>query len=176
MRGEHGKLSKRAGADTIASLRGEGYPPEAVLNLLGLVATSGPGDVLSAAELVERFEEDRLARGEVTLDPARLRSLSTAHLARLPQDELVRRVLEFAPAGADPALVTALAPALRGAHTLAEAGDLVACVAVAPSRHALPELASIRASYPDHLSEQDARRLVDELAAQASRCARRACP
>ena len=59
--------------------------------------------------------------------------------------------------------MTALAPALRGAHTLAEAGDLVACVAVAPSRHALPELASIRASYPDHLSEQDARRLVDEL-------------
>jgi hypothetical protein len=72
-------------------------------------------------------------------------------------------VLEFAPAGTDPALVAALAPALRGAHTLREAADLVACVAEPPSRHPLPELASVRAGYPDNLSEGDARRLVDEL-------------
>ena len=38
------------------------------MNLLGLVASSGPGDVLSAPELVERFDIDRLARGEVVLD------------------------------------------------------------------------------------------------------------
>jgi glutamyl/glutaminyl-tRNA synthetase len=163
VRGEHGKLSKREGADTLAGLRDAGYPPEAVLNLLGLVASSGPGDVMSAAELVDRFDDQRLARGEVTLDPTRLRSLSTAHLAALPQQELVRRVLEFAPAGTDPALVAALAPALRGAHTLREAADLVACVAEPPSRHPLPELASVRAGYPDNLSEEDARRLVDEL-------------
>ena len=50
-----------------------------------------------------------------------------------------------------------MAPALRGAHTLAEAGDLVACVTEAPLQHSLPELATIRERYPDRLSEQEAR-------------------
>jgi glutamyl/glutaminyl-tRNA synthetase len=163
VRGEHGKLSKREGSDSIAALRAEGYPPEAIVNLLGLVATSGPGDVMSLDELVTRFDEQRLARGEVVLEPKRLRALSTAHLSRLSADDLARRVLEFAPAGTDPALVAALAPALRGAHTLAEAGDLVACVSQPPQPHPLPALASMRERYPDQLSEEDARRLVDDL-------------
>src|SRR6476646_9354282 len=163
VRGEGGKLSKRDGADSIAALREEGYPPEAIVNLLGLVASSGPGDVMSLPELVERFDIDRLARGEVVLESKRLRSLSTAHISRLGQNDLVARVLEFAPAGTEPQLVAAMAPALRGAHTLAEAGDLVACVTEAPLQHPLPELATIRERYPDRLSEQDARALVDEL-------------
>jgi glutamyl-tRNA synthetase len=163
VRGEGGKLSKRGGADSIAALREEGYPPEAIVNLLGLVASSGPGDVMSLSELVARFDIDRLARGEVVLEGKRLRSLSTAHISRLQEDDLVTRVLEFAPAGTDPQLVAAMAPALRGAHTLAEAGDLVACVTEAPLQHSLPELATIRERYPDRLSEQDARTLVDEL-------------
>jgi len=164
VRGEEGKLSKRDGAATIAGLREAGYPPEAVVNLLALVATSGPGDVLSAQQLVDRFDETRLARGEVTLEQSRLRALSTAHLALLPQDDLVERVAAFAPAGTDRGLIAALAPALRGAHTLVEAAELVVCVAAAPEQqHSLPQLAEIRERYPDRLSEQDARRLVDEL-------------
>jgi glutamyl-tRNA synthetase len=163
VRGEQGKLSKREGADSIAALRAEGYPPEAIVNLLGLVATSGPGDVMSLDELVERFDEQRLARGEVVLEAKRLRALSTAHLARLAADDLTQRVLEFAPPGADRGLVAALTPALRGAHTLAEAGDLVACVSQPPVPHPLPALAQIRGRYPDQLTEPDARRLVDEL-------------
>jgi glutamyl/glutaminyl-tRNA synthetase len=160
--GDGGKLSKRAGASSIASLRAEGYPPEAVVNLLGLVATSGPGDVMDWPALVERFDESRLARGEIVIEPSRLRALSTAHLTALPPRELARRVAAFAP-GADQGLVEALAPALRGAHTLAEAADLVACVSQSPDRHPLPELATIRSRYPDRLSEEDARALVDEL-------------
>jgi len=136
---------------------------EAIVNLLGLVASSGPGDVMSLPELVERFDIDRLARGEVVLESKRLRALSTAHISRLGEDDLVARVLEFAPAGTEPQLIAAMAPALRGAHTLAEAGDLVACVTEAPLQHSLPELATIRERYPDRLSEQDARALVDEL-------------
>ena len=41
--GEHGKLSKREGASSIGELRSDGYPPAAVVNQLGLVATSRPG-------------------------------------------------------------------------------------------------------------------------------------
>ncbi|MEP6641722.1 MAG: glutamate--tRNA ligase family protein, partial [Gaiellales bacterium] len=53
--GETGKLSKREGASSITDLRLAGYPPEAVVNYLGLIGTSGPGDVLSMDDLVERF-------------------------------------------------------------------------------------------------------------------------
>jgi glutamyl-tRNA synthetase len=163
VRGDEGKLSKRSGAASIAALREEGYPPEAVANLLGLVASSGPGDVMSMEELIARFDSDRLARGEVTLEGKRLRSLSTGHLRRLPDAELVERVLPFAPAGTDPVQVARLAPALRGVHTLAEAGDLVACVVRPPSPYPLPELAAVRGRYPERLSEEDARKLVAEL-------------
>jgi glutamyl-tRNA synthetase len=163
VRGDAGKLSKREGAASIAALRDEGYPPEAVVNLLGLVASSGPGDVMGMEELIARFDADRLARGEVILEGKRLRSLATGHLRRMPEAELVTRVLPFAPAGTDTAQVRALAPALRGVHTLAEAGDLVACVVRPPHPHSLPELAEVRRRYPENLSEDDARRLVAEL-------------
>jgi glutamyl/glutaminyl-tRNA synthetase len=160
---EEGKLSKRDQASTIAGLRNAGYPPEAVANLLGLLGSSGPGDVLSMDELAERFDEDRLARGTVTLDPSRLRSLSIAWLRRLPAPDLVARVLPFAPADTLPEQVVALEPALRGVRTLAEAGELVAAVVRTPARHSLPSLAAVRGRYPDRLDEQQARELVDEL-------------
>jgi glutamyl-tRNA synthetase len=163
VRGDQGKLSKREGAGSISDLRRDGYPPEAVLNLLGLVASSGPGDVMDREQLIARFDPERLPRGEVVLETSRLRSLATAHLSRLETPDLVARVLPFAPASATAEQVSALAPALRGVHTLVEAGDLVACVTQAPSPRSLPELARIRGRYPDQLSEPQARELVDEL-------------
>ena len=51
-------------------LRAAGYPPEAVVNMLGLVASSGPGEVLDMDGLVARFDPDRIARGDVRLDLA----------------------------------------------------------------------------------------------------------
>jgi hypothetical protein len=133
------------------------------VNQLGLVASSGPGEVLTLPELVERFDAGRIARGEVRLEGARLDSLAAAHLARLPAAELAARVVPFAPPGTDPAQLEALAPALRGVHTLAEAGELVASVVVPPEHRPLPELAELRGRYPERLTEAEARELVDEL-------------
>jgi glutamyl/glutaminyl-tRNA synthetase len=161
--GDAGKLSKREGAGSIADLRIEGYPPEAVVNYLGLIASSGPGDVLTFDELVERFDEGRLARGTVKVDPARLRALSTRHLASLAPDDLVTRVLDRCPPDTPAEAVRALEPALRGVHTLAEAVELVECVLVTPDHEPLPELAEIRARYPERLDEEGARALVDDL-------------
>jgi hypothetical protein len=104
-----------------------------------------------------------MARGDVTLERSRLRNLSTAHLRRMPDQELVDRVRPFAAPGRDPELVAALVPALRGVHTLTEAADLIACVASQPAHRPLPEMAAIRSRYPEHLSEAEARDLVDEL-------------
>ena len=161
--GEHGKLSKREGGATVAELRSAGYPAAAVVNQLGLVASSGPGEVLTLPELVERFEPARITRGEVRLEQGRLDSLAAAHLAALSDADLAAAVLEFCPAGTPPEAVAALAPALRGAHTLVEAAGLVSSVLADPEPHPLPELAEVRGGYPERLSEQDARRLVDEL-------------
>jgi glutamyl/glutaminyl-tRNA synthetase len=162
--GGAGKLSKREGAASVADLRAAGYPAGAVVNMLGLVASSGPGEVLDMDALVDRFAPDRIARGDVRLDPARLRSLSAMHLARLGNAELVAAVLPFCGPGTPVAAVAAMAPALRGAHTLAEAADLVACVLDAPGERAtLPELAELRRGLPEQLDEMQARELVDEL-------------
>lgn len=162
--GQEGKLSKREDDASVADLRRAGYPAGAVVNMLGLVASSGPGEVLDMDELVARFDPTRIARGDVRLDPGRLRSLSALHLARLVNGELVAAVLPFCRPGTPAAAVEAMAPALRGAHTLAEAADLVACVLDAPGeRTALPELAELREGLPEQLDEMQARELVDEL-------------
>lgn len=161
--GETGKLSKREGASSITDLRLAGYPPEAVVNYLGLIGTSGPGDVLSMDDLVERFDASRMARGTLQLDLGRLRALSTRQLAALPADDLIARVLDRCPPGTPEEAVRAMEPALRGVHTLAEAAELVECVLVTPDHEPLPELARIRARYPERLDEPGARELVDEL-------------
>jgi glutamyl-tRNA synthetase len=162
--GEAGKLSKREGGASIAELRGLGYPPAAVVNQLGLVASSGPGEVLDLPQLIARFDPDRIARGEVRLERARLDSLAAAHLAALPPHELAEAVLPFCAPATPAEAVEALAPALGGVHTLVEAADLVASVTEAPDQpRPLPELAELRSAYPDHLDEPQARRLVDDL-------------
>ena len=162
--GGDGKLSKRERDASVADLRTAGYPPTAVVNMLGLVASSGPGEVLDMSELVDRFDPDRIARGDVRLEPARLRSLSAMHLARLGNGDLVAAVLPFCRPGTPAAAVEAMAPALHGAHTLVEAAELVACVLDAPDeRSTLPELAELRQELPEHLDEMQARELVDEL-------------
>lgn len=161
--GEAGKLSKREGAASIADLRMAGYPPEAVLNYLGLIGSSGPGDVLSLDALLARFDESRIARGTLQLDIGRLRALSTRHLAALPADDLVARVLDRCPSDTPAGAVRALEPALRGVHNLAEAVELVECVLVTPDPEPLPELARIRARFPEQLDQEQARALVDEL-------------
>jgi glutamyl-tRNA synthetase len=96
------KLSKRARGATVASLRDEGIPGEAVR---------------------EYLDELGLPRHDVHLDLPRIRSLAVDVLSRLSDEELAARV------GVSPAV----APALRGAHTLVEARDLAASILEPPA-------------------------------------------
>ena len=87
------KLSKREGAPSIAELRGEGYPPEALLNYLAEltcpVIADGPALL---GQLAQRFELKSISRGQSRFDRGRLDWLSQQHLKRLNGLELARRV------------------------------------------------------------------------------------
>lgn len=98
------KLSKRHGGSSLSDLRGAGLPPEAVRAYL---------------------EELGLPRGDVHLDPTRLRRLAVEAIAALSDEELASRV------GAP----LEMAPALRGAHDLEEARSIAAALLEPPTVH-----------------------------------------
>ena len=115
--GERGQALQARGCGSIADLRMAGYPAEAVVNYLGLIASSGPGDVLSMDELVDRFDESGIARGTLQLDMARLRALSTRHLAGAARRRPGRAGARPLPAGhAGRGRAGARAGAARRAH------------------------------------------------------------
>jgi glutamyl/glutaminyl-tRNA synthetase len=179
--GEDGaKLSKRTGAPSISELRGEGYPPEALLNYFAQLACPALGDEpMLLGQLAARFELASLSRGASHFDRGRIDWLSQEHLKRLNVLELARRVgqvLEQRGVVVHPTQLTALGPALRGAHTLLEAADDAEAVLVPPRRR--PELdaagervasafAVLRAEWPEaFLSTDDAAELLGELQAR----------
>jgi glutamyl-tRNA synthetase len=123
------KLSKRTGAESIADLRADGYPPEAVVNYVALLVCSAPegvDEVASLSGLASRFSLSMLSSGQQRFDRAKLDYLSRRQLERLDPLDLasrVGRVLELRGVGFHPAQLTALAEGLRGSHTLSEAAD-----------------------------------------------------
>ena len=135
------KLSKRHGAASIADLRDAGIPAEAVRDYL---------------------VELGLPRGDVHFDLARIRRLAVDTLARMPADELARRV----------EVPAELAPALRGARDLREARELARVIlepdlAVVPesARPTLERFRELRAGANGTLDAEGARTIVRELKA-----------
>jgi glutamyl-tRNA synthetase len=91
------KLSKRHGAASVQELRDAGYLPEAVRNYLALLGW-GSGDdatVMSTAELVERFDLERVSRNPARFDEVKLRWLDGIYLRGLPVPELADRLVGF---------------------------------------------------------------------------------
>jgi glutamyl/glutaminyl-tRNA synthetase len=133
------KLSKRHGAASLADLRADGIPAEAVRAYL---------------------DELGLPRHDVHLPGS---SGSRSGVARMPGEELCARI--GAPAR--------LAPARRGARTLAEAHDYAALVLGTPDPAqpdergslTLARFAQLREGMPAELDEAAARTLVRELKA-----------
>jgi glutamyl/glutaminyl-tRNA synthetase len=140
------KLSKRARGATVASLRDEGIPGEAVR---------------------EYLDQLGLPRHDVHLDLPRIGSLAVDVLARLPDDELAERV------GVPPAV----APALRGAHTLVEARELAQTILEPPdvardnssqderARATLERFRELREGANGSLEKDAARAIIRELKA-----------
>jgi glutamyl-tRNA synthetase len=177
------KLSKRTGAESIADLRADGYPPEAIVNYVALLACSAPegvDEVASLPVLASRFSLSMLSSGQQRFDRGKLDYLSRRHLERLDPLDLasrVGRVLELRGVGFHPAQLTALAEGLRGSHTLSEAADEAEQILKRrpppadvddEGRVALNLFCTARAGWPEsYLAAGEAEELLDEVAEQA---------
>ena len=104
------RLSKRHGATSVTEYKRLGYLPEAMVNFLALLGWS-PGDdreLMTAAELVERFSLENISGGNAVFDTEKLDWMNGQYIARLPIDALALAVEPFfraaglpAPASAD---------------------------------------------------------------------------
>jgi hypothetical protein len=134
------KLSKRHGASALADLREEGIPAQAVRAYL---------------------EELDLPRGDVHLDPRRIRRLAVGAIARMDDEELAAAV--GAPAE--------VAPALRGSRDLVEARaiaeSLLTPPPAEPSSHpeTLSRFRELREAADGNLDQVGAKEILRELKA-----------
>ena len=137
---EGGKLSKRQGGGSVADLREQGVPPEAVRRYL---------------------EELGLPRSDVQLDLARLRRLAVEAIAALPDEELAAR------AGAPPELAPALRGARDLVEARAIALAVLAAPepvrADETARPTLERFRQLRASANGELDAHRAQAIVNEL-------------
>jgi glutamyl-tRNA synthetase len=104
-------LAKSRGAESVASLREQGFLPAAVVNHLALLGWSDPRgrEILSDPDLVEAFDLARVSPAPPVHDPARLRWFNKRHMGLLAPEMRIALVAEYAPPlpDADPLEVAA---------------------------------------------------------------------
>jgi glutamyl-tRNA synthetase len=78
------KLSKRHGATAVGDYQHLGMLPEAMLNFLALLGWSPGGDleVMTVAEMVEKFSADHLSKKAAVFDTQKLEWMNGQHLSR----------------------------------------------------------------------------------------------
>jgi glutamyl-tRNA synthetase len=95
------KLSKRHGATAVGDYAHMGILPEAMCNFLALLGWS-PGDdreVMTAEEMIGYFSEDGLLAKASVFDVKKLEWMNGQHLARIPLESLVPRIVPALAAG-----------------------------------------------------------------------------
>ena len=88
------KLSKRHGGTTMAQYMREGYLPQAMFNFLALLGWNPGGDeeVLSQAELIERFSFDGVGKAAAVFDTAKLEWINSQWINRSDLDHLLPHI------------------------------------------------------------------------------------
>jgi glutamyl-tRNA synthetase len=91
------KLSKRHGAITVEDFRAQGYLPDALVNYLALLGWSYDDrtEIMTRAELVERFTLDRVGASAATFDYQKLEWLNGVYLRALPPDEYADALVTY---------------------------------------------------------------------------------
>jgi len=97
------KMSKRKSQTAVADYRAQGFIPEGFVNYLALLgwSTGTEEEVLSMAELVERFELSTVNRAGAVFDRERLEWLNGQWIRRLPAPQLIDRLRPFLQAEVD---------------------------------------------------------------------------
>ena len=116
------KMSKRDRGAIVTNYIDDGFTPDAVVNYLSLLGWS-PADgqeFLSVAELVQRFDLDRIHRSPARFDDKKLEALHFEHTRRMAPDHFVRTGVHYlAQSGID----TSAFPAAYTAAALETARD-----------------------------------------------------
>jgi glutamyl-tRNA synthetase len=88
------RLSKRHGATSVIEYAKQGYLPEAMVNFLALLGwgTGSDDELLTKAELVERFSLEGISGGNAVFNTEKLDWFNHQHLLKLSDDALIVRL------------------------------------------------------------------------------------
>jgi glutamyl-tRNA synthetase len=91
------KMSKRKSQTAVADYRAQGFIPEAFINYLALLgwSTGTEEEILSMAELIERFDLSTVTKAGAVFDRERLEWLNGQWIRRLSADEMIERLRPF---------------------------------------------------------------------------------
>jgi glutamyl-tRNA synthetase len=91
------KMSKRKSQTAVDAYRADGFIPEAFVNYLALLgwSTGTEEEVLSADELIERFDLSAVSSAGAVFDRGRLEWLNGQWIRRLSADDLIERLRPF---------------------------------------------------------------------------------
>jgi glutamyl-tRNA synthetase len=100
---DRSKMSKRKSQTAVAAYRAEGFIPEAFVNYLALLgwSTGTEEEVLSSAELIERFELSAVNSSGAVFSRDRLEWLNGQWIRRLSATDLIDRLRPFVQAELD---------------------------------------------------------------------------
>jgi glutamyl-tRNA synthetase len=104
------KMSKRKSQTAVDDYRAEGFIHEGLMNYLAYLGWS-PGteeDVLSVAEVIERFDIDKVQKGGARFDRGRLEWLNGQWIRRLDPEDLVDRLRPFLQTAVDDGRISRL--------------------------------------------------------------------
>jgi glutamyl-tRNA synthetase len=131
------KMSKRKSQTAVADYRAQGFIPEGFVNYLALLgwSTGTEEEVLSMAELIERFDISTVNKAGSIFDRERLEWLNGQWIRRLPAPQLIDRLRPFLQAEVDAGRIdwlpsddeiAALLPVLQERlPTLATVGEII---------------------------------------------------
>lgn len=92
------KLSKRHGGVAVEEYKREGFLPEALVNYLLLLGWSPGGDreIIDLKEAVRAFDINDMKGVQAKFDLTKLRWMNGEYIARMPTEELTRRIKDHA--------------------------------------------------------------------------------
>lgn len=95
------KLSKRHGAATYSDLIAQGYMPEAIVNYIALLGWSPEGneEIMSMAELIEKFDYTRISKSPAVFDVDKLNWMNSHYMMSSDLDTLLELSRKFIAGG-----------------------------------------------------------------------------